>query len=326
MNPSNPINPYLETAIEAVTAASAVCRRIRAEMTDPDTLTKADRSPVTVADFASQAMVCDLLRRRFADVAVVAEEDGEALTLPQNRPLLEKAARFLGHWSVQDTVRAIQWGTRQPGDLFFTLDPIDGTKGFLRGGQYTVALAMIRDGKVVLGVLGCPALALDGTTGALFWAQEGQGAFVRPLDKGPDRPIRVCPGRGGARFLESVESGHSDHRRQADIHAAFGQDVHVVRMDSQAKYGALALGDADVYLRLPAPETPDYREKIWDHAAGALVVAGAGGKVTDINGKDLDFARGRCLTANRGIVATNGGLHEAVLGEIAKTQSETSNG
>ena len=80
-------------------------------------------------------------------------------------------------------------------------------------------------------------------------------------------------------------------------------------MDSQAKYAVVARGEADIYLRLPT--RADYREKIWDHAAGALIVAEAGGVVTDITGRPLEFNHGRELAANRGVIVTNGRLHRA---------------
>ena len=73
-------------------------------------------------------------------------------------------------------------------------------------------------------------------------------------------------------------------------------------------------GEAEVYLRLPT--RADYREKIWDHAAGVLVVEEAGGTVTDIAGRPLEFTHGRELTANRGVVVTNGRLHDRVLDAI----------
>ena len=87
-------------------------------------------------------------------------------------------------------------------------------------------------------------------------------------------------------------------------------------MDSQAKYAVVARGEAEIYLRLPT--RADYREKIWDHAAGALIVSEAGGKVTDIAGKPLEFHHGRALDANRGLVVTNGPLHGPVLAALAK--------
>ena len=72
-------------------------------------------------------------------------------------------------------------------------------------------------------------------------------------------------------------------------------------MDSQAKYGSIARGAGDLYLRLPVKK--DYQEKIWDHAAGVVLVQEAGGEVTDAWGKPLDFGIGRTLKENKGVVA-----------------------
>ena len=72
------------------------------------------------------------------------------------------------------------------------------------------------------------------------------------------------------RFAESVESSHCDFDAQGAVARAVGIVSPSLRMDSQVKYGAVARGDAALYLRLPSPEYPDYRENIWDHAAGAL--------------------------------------------------------
>jgi 3'(2'), 5'-bisphosphate nucleotidase len=83
-----------------------------------------------------------------------------------------------------------------------------------------------------------------------------------------------------------------------------------LRMDSQAKYAVVARGDASIYLRLP---NGDYRENVWDHAAGSLIVSEAGGRVSDADGLPLDFTSGTKLTRNRGIVASAGPVHDAVL-------------
>ena len=85
-------------------------------------------------------------------------------------------------------------------------------------------------------------------------------------------------------------------------------------MDSQCKYGAVARGDASIYLRLPT--RADYEEKIWDHAAGWMVVTEAGGRVTDVRGEPLDFSIGRTLRNNKGVVATNGRIHDSVISAV----------
>ena len=91
-----------------------------------------------------------------------------------------------------------------------------------------------------------------------------------------------------------------------------GSIIKAIKMDSQAKYGLVARGEAQVYLRLPKS---DYVEWIWDHAAGSLMIQEAGGKVTDTNGNELDFSMGPKLSPKvEGIIGTNGGLfHDAIL-------------
>ncbi len=84
-------------------------------------------------------------------------------------------------------------------------------------------------------------------------------------------------------------------------------------MDSQAKYAVLAAGKGEILLRLLSPSKPDYKEKIWDQAAGSLVLEEAGGQITDLDGKPLNFTTGRSLTQNRGILASNHILHDAAL-------------
>jgi 3'(2'), 5'-bisphosphate nucleotidase len=307
----------LEASVDAVCEAVRVCRRVRRRLVGPDALTKDDRSPVTVADFAAQALICRRLAERFPGVPVVGEEDTRALREEGNRPLLEKVTGFLDGWDEQDVLKAIDRGGARPQGRFFTLDPIDGTKGFLRGDHYAVALALLEEEEPVMAVLGCPELppAPGVPGGTLAFALRGKGAFQRPMDGGGPLPLRVSAvgPEGPVRFLESVESGHADHGLQGRVKGEITAHPETIRVDSQVKYAVLARGEADVYLRLPSPKSPGYREKIWDHAAGVLIVEEAGGRVTDSRGVPLCFGRGRKLEDNAGVVATNGGLHERVL-------------
>jgi 3'(2'), 5'-bisphosphate nucleotidase len=204
---------------------------------------------------------------------------------------------------------------------FWTVDPIDGTKGFLRGEQYAVALALIDAGQVVLGVLGCPnlpcpGLSVPGPAGCLVIAERGRGAQLLSMSGEFSSTACVADTRDPAEavFCESVESAHTAHGDAARVAAAMGVRTAPVRMDSQCKYTAVARGDASIYLRLPTSSA--YREKIWDHAAGALIVEEAGGQVTDVTGRALDFSLGRTLQGNLGVVATNRCLHDPVMAAI----------
>ena len=169
----------LRIAVEAVRAASRVCRAVQHNLVRADTLEKKDRSPVTVADFASQAIVCQRLERALPNDRIVGEENAKALRSDEQAALRQSVAQHVGA-EVQDATEetVLAWIDRgsaeATGDRYWTLDPIDGTKGFLRGEQYAVALGLIEAGEVVLGVLGCPNLSgPGGSPGALFTAVRG---------------------------------------------------------------------------------------------------------------------------------------------------------
>lgn len=311
-------------AMSAVFSAAQLCQQVQADMVKADAVEKADRSPVTVADFGSQALICQAIREAFPDDIIVAEEDSQALR--ENPHLMQRVTGYVNRFaaaqpSAETVCDWIDRGNGQVGERFWTLDPIDGTKGFLRGDQYAVALALIVDGEVKLGVLGCPNLAqkIDDTQaqhGSLFVAERGAGTRMLSLDTQSSQQVGIS--RETRRFAESVESRHSDLETHAQIAQQVGIIEPPIRMDSQVKYGVLARGEASVYIRLPNPLTPDYREYIWDHAAGLIVVEEAGGVVTDVDGQALDFSQGRRMTGNRGILATNGALHAQVLECIRK--------
>jgi len=325
-------------AIRAVRAAARLCRAVGAEIS-PDVLAKKDKSPVTVADFGSQALICRALAEAFPDDPVIAEEDAAQLRRPESASVLGQVVKHVraewdaagdGAGSEIGGEQVCRWidhgGASHYGERFWTLDPIDGTKGFLRGEQYAVALALIVGGEVVVAALACPNLRVqartehgeeDGPRGLVFRAVRGHGASVLPGEwPGVEAlPAQVSVSREAdpahARFCESVESGHSAQGDAAAVAARLGINVPPLRMDSQAKYAVVARGEAEIYLRLPTRS--DYREKIWDHAAGVLIVEEAGGVVTDIDGRPLEFYHGRELATNRGVIVTNGRLHQAVI-------------
>lgn len=313
-----------ETAMRTIIAASSLCIKVRASLIEGSTMVKRDKSPVTIADYGSQAVMCRILRETFPHDPIVAEEDSQELTKPENVEILREVVRqvneFFPEASPKQICSWIDWGRQEPAQRFWTLDPIDGTKGFLRGDQYAIALALIEEGEVRLGVLGCPNLHTATNLhvkgmGTLFLALRYQGTVQTDLKGKGQTPIRVSDisAPAEARLTESFEPAHSDHVSHQHVARRLNITTSPLRMDSQAKYAVLARGEASIYLRLPSPETPDYRERIWDHAAGSIVIEEAGGRVTDAFGRALDFSQGKRLKKNQGIVVTNGLLHDAVL-------------
>lgn len=323
MNYTNELN----VALSAVAEAAALCRQVQSGIVE--SAQKDDRSPVTVADYASQAIVCRRLHEAFPNDPVIGEEDSADLRGGKHQGLgdavLEQVRTAVPDASLSDVFGWIDQGrTTEFSSRFWTLDPIDGTKGFLRKDQYAVSLALIVDGQIVVSALACPNLPIGDQTdhrGVIFTAIKGQGARQHVIDRlhSPPQPVKVSQTADSsqARFCESFESGHSAHDTSADIARRLGMVQPPVRLDSQAKYGVVARGAAEIYLRLPT--RADYQEKIWDHAGGVLVVEEAGGKVSDITGAPLEFTHGRTLAKNRGVVVTNGLLHDAVIEAIRKT-------
>ncbi|MEX2315647.1 MAG: 3'(2'),5'-bisphosphate nucleotidase [Pirellulales bacterium] len=321
-------SPEAQFAVEAVREASLLARRVQAEMIS-GALTKDDRSPVTVADFAVQAVIAHRLAESLPGSILVGEEQSAALQLEEGLAMLDQVTHFvrssLANATPEEVCGLIDRGRGEPAaGSFWTLDPIDGTKGFLRREQYAVALALVRDGNVELGVLGCPDLVeglrpAAGGPGSLVAAARGKGTWVQPLAGDSQwQRLTVSPERNAsaARLLRSVEKSHTNTDRIGQLLAALGTSAASIPMDSQAKYAVLAAGGAEILVRLLSPSRPDYAETIWDQAAGSIVISEAGGRVSDLDGKSLDFSHGRRLLRNRGVLATNGHLHEAVLAAL----------
>jgi len=316
----------LKTAIYAVNKSCGLCANIQHALVEEDTLNKSDRSPVTIADFGSQAVVNLILGNKFPNDDYVCEEDSNQLRKDESATLRNKVhsnvTKIFPNVSEEEMLNAIDLGSCDCDfkGRYWTLDPIDGTKGFLRGDQYAIALGLVVTGNVVLGVLGCPNMFFDNENkGVIYYAVKNSGAYALSIKTGEKKEINVdtISSPDKAVFCESVESAHTAQGQSAEIAKLLNVSSKPHRIDSQCKYAAVAGGDASVYLRLPTREF--YQEKIWDHAAGMVIVEEAGGKVTDITGKALDFSRGYQLTENSGVVATNGALHEIFIEAIERT-------
>jgi 3'(2'), 5'-bisphosphate nucleotidase len=317
-------SPEVVTGLQAVIKASSLCQKVKTDLVSGASILKSDRSPVTIADYGSQAIICKLVREKFPHDAIVAEEDSEELRRPDRSRILEQVRNYVNVFvptsSSEEVCSWIDFGSNATTDRFWALDPIDGTKGFLRGDQYAIALALIEKGMVKLGILACPNLYADakrpfGEKGCLFVALKGRGSVQMGRNGMSQRAISVSRLKNPpeAIITESVETDHANHL----AHQRFAERLHInqpsLKMDSQAKYGILARGEVTLYLRVPSPSEPGYKENIWDHAAGTIIAEEAGGKVTDVFGKPLDFSCGIKMVKNHGVVVTNGMLHDVVL-------------
>lgn len=325
----------LNAARRALSLATVVCRAV--QQRGPLRLTKDDDSPVTPADFASQAVIARTLFEELGAATIVAEESAAMLRAQLAAGDDRAAAMALDAvrlvWpeaTMEDMLSAIDLGAGEPdaGPLrgFWTLDPIDGTKGFLRGEQYSIALAWIEGANPVIGLVACPNLPADLSApldvnyehGTLYYALAGEGLCEAPADDAAARalPIRRLEPAAGEpiRLCESIEISTTNHSESERVLERLGEPAEPVRLDGQTKYAIVARGQADIYLRLPSRR--GYIERIWDHAAGSLIAIEGGCAVTDINGRALDFSHGRTLERNRGILAAPPALHGRAIGAL----------
>ena len=260
------LETYADAALHAVRLASLVCRDAQHEAFSAGragAITKGDDSPVTFADFASQAVVANTLRERLGRVTLVGEEGSDFLRDPDHAAALEPPTREAsrGWRGVDETalLDAVDLGAADPpidGAGFWTLDPIDGTKGFVRGEQYSVCLAYILGGEPVIAALGCPNLPASfdapfnarDPNGQVYVAVRGGGARVAPAseeDLSPE-PLHVAARYTGesARSCRSVDASHSDHDAATLVLRAAGAGGEPLRLDSQCKYAVVSRGGA----------------------------------------------------------------------------------
>lgn len=319
----------VECAIAAVREACAVTRAVQRELCTGDVLSKGDRSPVTVADFAAQALIARRLTSVDPTAVIVGEESASMLRandqVELRRALKERLRPAWPDVTVDDALAAIDIGGQEPARAFWTLDPIDGTKGFMRNGQYAISLAWIVDGKVGFGVLGCPNLSADlerpfedpDPHGLIIHARRGGGCWSIAADDPAcvPQPVRyAAPADGRLRLCESAASGHSDQRAVGRVVEALG-GARRHHLDSQAKYAVVARGQADCYLRMPV--RADDREFIWDHAPGEIIAVEAGARVSDMRGHPFDFGVGRRLERNGGILCASPEWHPRIVAAIS---------
>ncbi len=321
----------LSIVLKAVASACHVARAVQNDLENIRQITKDDRSPVTVADYAVQAVVAMELAEKLGEPHIVGEESADALRVDDQEPIRQAVLDAVRLHRADATMDAVldaidKCNHDASADHYWTLDPVDGTKGFLRGQQYAIAIGLIENGQVTLGVMGCPNLPIDqarpldeaDASGSLYGAIRGEGTREYDIDDpaGEGRIIRAgtnTPGQS-IRTCGSVEKAHSRQSDTTRILENLGETSTPVKLDSQCKYAVVARNQADAYLRMPIGSS--YVEKIWDHAAGSLIATEAGAIVSDITGATLDFGQGWRLETNRGVICAAAGLHERIIAAI----------
>ena len=208
---------------------------------------KTDMSPVTEADRAAEAVIAAALAELAPGVPVIAEEASYEGRVPAT------------------------------GSEFFLVDPLDGTREFVKGGNdFTVNIGLIRDGVPTVGVILLPE------TGKLFWGVAGAGAWRALVVDGAiteRQPIRARPAPDGP---IAVVASRSHRTPETDAYIRRYDVADLVSAGSSMKFCVVASGKADLYPRMGTTMQ-------WDTAAGDAILRAAGGVVVTLDGRPLPY-------------------------------------
>ncbi|MCR4842180.1 MAG: 3'(2'),5'-bisphosphate nucleotidase CysQ [Eubacterium sp.] len=256
-------NKELEVAKEAAVRAGIEIKRIYEENPDIEVDRKADNSPLTIADKASNAIIVEALREAFPGHSILSEEEKD------DRKRLEN-------------------------DLCFVVDPLDGTKEFIkRNGQFTVNIALAHRHKSVMGVIYVPV------TGELYYASEGDGAFLKKEDGSVER-LHVSDVTDKSRLRVVMSSSHGC--KEMDDLIEKHHLTNIVSIGSSLKGCLVASGQAEVYYR----HNPTME---WDTAAMQCIVEEAGGKFRQMDDSEMTYNREDSLNA-KGFYIVNSPVNE----------------
>jgi 3'(2'), 5'-bisphosphate nucleotidase len=238
-----PFESLLEPLVEATRQAGAAILRVYA--TDFTVRHKADRSPVTDADLQAEQILVAALSRLTPDIPIVSEEAAS-----------ESATPTVGH-------------------RFWLVDPLDGTREFVRrNGEFTVNIALVQDQRPVLGLIYAPAL------GPLYLGSVERGSYVEIAGQRRRITCRRPSPDGLAVVTSRWHQEPAPWRTLLRARTVASQSM----VGSSLKFGLVASGQADIYPRTG-------RTWEWDTAAGHAIVTGAGGHVTDVDGIELRYGK-----------------------------------
>ncbi len=261
--------PELDIAIKAAINAGDLILEIYKE--GYETSTKNDDSPVTDADLKSNEIIKNILSQ--TDHQILSEEDKD------------------------DRSRLLQ-------EIIWIVDPLDGTSDFVdKTGEFTVMIALIKNKKPILGVIGWP------TEKTLFVAQKGSGAFR--FSSGKWEKISVTQTTDISKCKAVGSRHHLSDREKLFIKKLGVEDF--ASIGSSLKVGKISSGEADAYI------TTTNKMKEWDSAASYCIISEAGGKMTDMSGNDITYNNDDVYHQN-GILVTNGLIHDKIVEEFKKLE------
>ena len=297
-------NKELSLAIKLVKKASKITEWFRKEKVL--SFKKEDESPVTLADFASQTFIISKIKELFPEDQIIAEEDSGAFINLNVEDIIKKCYNslnlvfednFKDTLNYRGSISKRQW----------TIDPIDGTKGFQKHLAYAIGIGFMVQSEPTVCAISVPNYNERNLT--IFSAEKNYGAKVSYGDQNFNL-IKVSENK----TIKNFRMCHSLHYDKPWV-MNFARSLGItsfVQMDSMAKFCKVADSTADLYIK---PLNIN-RSFTWDFLPGDLLVKEAGGIITDLNGNSIKYLNENCIITAPGLIASNGVLHKNILNTL----------
>ncbi len=296
----------LKLATEIVNTASKITEWFR--NVGFQSFQKEDDSPVTIADYASQIYIINKISEQFPEDQIIAEEDDNSFFDNEVKRSINSCYKSLNIGENINIEKAIIAKDNKKTSRQWTIDPIDGTKGFQKGLSYAIGIGFMINSDPKICAIAVPNYKKYGK--AIFIAEKDNGSKVA-IEALKFKKIKVS-NQFQLKQAKLCHSLHYDEPWVMDF-ASRAEITNFIQIDSMVKFCMVADGTADLYVK---PMNPS-RSFVWDFLPGILLVQEAGGTVTDLRGNSIEFNDDKCILTTPGLIASNSIIHSDIIAKLA---------
>ena len=298
----------LSLAIDLVKKASKITEWFRTKHSS--SFIKKDDSPVTLADFASQIFIISEIKKSFPEDQIIAEEESGVFLNSNAEKILKRCYTSIQINFEENLKETLNY--RGPSsNRQWTVDPIDGTKGFQKNLAYAIGIGFMIQTEPTVCAIGVPNYKNTNIT--IFSAEKNHGAKVSYGDQNFSK-LKVSD----IKDLKTSRMAYSLHYNKPWV-LDFAKSLNItnfIPMDSMAKLCMVAEGSAEIYIKPMNIQ----RSFTWDFLPGELLVKEAGGMITDIKGNPIKYLNEKCKVTAPGLIASNGTIHDDLLNALKSNE------
>jgi 3'(2'), 5'-bisphosphate nucleotidase len=302
------ITPYyqeLKLATEIVDTASKITEWFR--KVGFLSFQKEDDSPVTIADYASQIYIINKILEQFPEDQIIAEEEDNSFIDNKVKRLISSCYESLNIGENINIEKTLFVKDNKKTPRQWTVDPIDGTKGFQKGLSYAVGIGFMINSDPKMCAIAVPNYKKFGK--AIFIAEKDNGSRFA-INTSEFKKIKVSH-QSQLKQAKLCHSLHYDEPWVMDFASRAGI-ANFIQIDSMAKFCMIADGTADLYVK-PMNKS---RSFVWDFLPGILLVQEAGGIVTDLRGNKIEFINDKCIISAPGLIASNSIIYDDIITKL----------